>query len=531
MNLQDLVKAIDDLADVSEADVAAFTASDDAAVRQLARAAYARSAIRRALQACGDLAREQRYGEQSTLKAIQTLAGVSDWDEPYVETLKQLGLQAAANGQVEPAMRYLQEAVFRGFVAGQRRNARSRSAMRYALDREIDAAIEHVATLFAPPRFGTLSEPLKLTALCSALADEDGPSVMTSKQVECFKDEGFDVRLVSTETGSSAGSRMAAHVASLGIPFSAAPRGSWDERIRWLLTYFNEHPADVVVYMTSAQDCLARLAACIRLAPVQVWDVRALEPQVGKFELMHNALSPEQETKTRWPGISRYTHPVVAMAEEVDAAAPFTRAELGVPQTAVLLGTFGRIEKANTNVYLSATAAILRENGNARLLLAGPDSTNALAEMMNSYAVHGVADRVHYLGRRQSDGPRLVKTLDLYCDTHPWPGGQSLMDAMQAGVPIVAMKRAIDPNLDPTGTGATTSVADIVLSGTVPLAEAGDVTGYVRIAKAYIEDGALRAADGAKLHHKASTQYSIRHQTHLYAGLIRQAVEAVALRR
>lgn len=63
MNLQDLAKSMEDLVDVSEPDVAGLAASADPGARQLARAAYARSAIRRALAACGELAREQHYGE------------------------------------------------------------------------------------------------------------------------------------------------------------------------------------------------------------------------------------------------------------------------------------------------------------------------------------------------------------------------------------------------------------------------------------------------------------------------------------
>lgn len=524
MNLQDLAKSMEDLVDVSEPDVAGLAASADPGARQLARAAYARSAIRRALAACGELAREQHYGEQSTLKAIQVLAGISDWDEPYVETLKQLGIQAADKGEIDLAMRYLQEAIFRGFSSGQRRAARSRRSMRYAHDAEIHAALERLAGSFVSPPFRPPSDRLKVVGLCTALADEDGPTVMTVKRMEYFKDEGFEVELVSTELGSSANTKMSERMRSLGIPVALTPPGTWEQRIRWLIAYFANRPADVLVYMTSAQDNLAKLAACIGLAPVQTWDVRALEPQCGKFDLMHNGISPDQETKTRWPGISRYTHPSAAMAEDVDAAVPFERADLELPQNGVLLGTFGRVEKANTPAYLEATAAILRQHPSALLLFAGPDSMNALPEMMRFYQAHGVAERVRYLGRRQSDGPRLIKTIDVYCDTYPWPGGQTLLDAMQAGRPIVAMKRADDPDLDPTGTGATSSVADVLLGGVVELAGAGDVDGYARIADAYIRDPALRAAHGGRLHDKAVRECSMRHQTQMYAQFIREAV-------
>ncbi len=522
MTFEQLVKSVEDLQDVSAEQIADFLHAPDASTRLTARGALARSSIRRALEACGDLAREQAYGDQSTLTAIQRLVTISDWDEPYIETLKQLGIQAADKGNVNAALGYLQEAVFRGFSSGQRRDVRSRHAMRYAHDEEIDAAIERLARNFASPPFRMPPARLKLTALCTALADEDGPTVLTVKRAVYFRDEGFDVEIVSTEVGSSAGTNMAARVRALGIPFVMTPAGSWEERIRWLITYFAQHPTDVMVYMTSAQDCLAKLAACVGLAPVQSWDVRALEPETGKFDLINHGLSKDQEVNTKWPGIARCTGPGHAMAEEVAAAQPYSRAELGFPPDSILLATFGRMEKGNTPVYLEATAAILRSHPSARLLLAGPDSFNVIPVMVQYYAKYGVADRVHYLGRRQSDGPRLVKSVDLYCETYPWPGGQSLFDAMEAGRPVVAMKRSDDRDLDPTGTGATTSVADIVLTGVVPLAAPGNVKEYVSIAAAYLSDPALRARDGALLQEKVRRDCNLRAGTATYGEYLRE---------
>lgn len=531
MTLEELALALERLEDVTHAQAGPLVSHEDPAVRLAARTALARTAIRTALGRLGELAREQRYGDQGTLTAIQRLASVSDWDEPYVETLKQLGIQAAAKGEVNAAMQYLQEAVFRGFSSGQRRDERSRRSMRYAHDAEIDAAIERLAQAFTPPAFGPPGEPLKLAVLCTALADEDGPTVLTVKRVEYFKDEGFDVQIVSTELGSSANTKMAARVAAMGIPFAAAPHGAWDERMRWLIAHFTAHPADMLVYMTSAQDNLAKLAGCVGLAPVQSWDVRALEPQSGKWDLMNHCVSPDQETQTRWPGIARFTGRCHALAEEIAAAVPFARSELGVPGEAILLATFGRVEKANSHPYLNATAQILGASPNAILLFAGPDSQNVYPAMQQFYAARGVDDRVRYLGRRQQDGPRLLKTVDVYCETYPWPGGQSLLDAMEAQLPIVAMKRAPDTDLDPTGTGATSSIAEEYLGDVVQLAPAGDVEAYVRIALQYIRDPQLRAAHGALLREKVRRVCDLRAATALYGKYLREiaAEKAAAL--
>lgn len=526
MTLEELERNLRDRQDVTEDDVRDLLVSANPYARLHARGALARTGIRQALMHCAGLAAEQGYSDQGTLDAIQRLAAISDIDEPYIETLKQVGIQAAHKGACNAALQYLQEAVSRAFASGQRNDARSRRAMRYAHDPEIDAAIETLAAFFAVPSLRPVpAEPLRLSVLCSGLQDEDGPTVMTVKRTEYFREQGFNVSIVSTETGHSANTRMSQHVRDLGIPFLAVPRATYEERIRWLIAHYAQFPADAIVYMISAQDLLGKLAACIGLAPVQSFDVRALEPQAGKFDLINHGLSPEQEVKTRWPGIARYTGPTVAMADEIDAASPMERSELkGVPPDAIVLATFGRLEKCNTPTYLEAMAAVLSRAPKAYLLLAGPDSLSVLPGMMQHFQSFGVAERVVYLGQRQADGPRLVKTIDVYCDTYPWPGGQSLLDAMQASRPVVAMKRADDPDLDPTGTGATTSVADIFLSGLVPLARAGDVNGYAEIALRYIADAGLREHDGARLRHKAVTDCNMRAGTALYAKLIREIV-------
>lgn len=526
MAFEQLRLAMDQLQDINENDVRRLLASSDSSIRLTARGALARTAIRRALQYCGELAREQQYSEQSTVTAIQRLVSISDWDEPYIETLKRVGIQAASSGNVNAAMEYLQEAVLRGFSSGQRRDARSRQAMRYAHDCDIEGTIERLAERFTSPPFRHPQQPIRLTVLCTGLADEDGPTVFTVKRVEYFRAEGFDVDIVSTEFGSSANTKMSAKVQAMGVPFTATPTGQWDERIRWLISHFAAHPSDIIVYMTSAQDNLAKLAASIRLAPVQSWDVRALEPQCGKWDLINHNLTAKQETHTRWPGVARFTGSGHAMADEIATAVPFSRQELGLSDDSMLLATFGRLEKANSAAYLSGTAMVLQREPKARLVLAGPDTLNVFPAMLQYYQQFGVANRVHYLGRRQSDGARLVKSVDVYCDSYPWPGGQSLLDAMEAAIPIVAMKRSEDKDLDPTGTGATTAVSDVLFSGLVPMAAAGNAEEYAAIALSYLRYPDLRKRDGTILRDKVRRDCNMRASTALYSKYLRDLVDS-----
>jgi tetratricopeptide (TPR) repeat protein len=515
--------------DVTEEEAMEILASPDLEKRVIARTAVARTSLRRALIDTQRLAAEQHYSDQGTLAAIARLATMSDVQEPYIETLKQLGLHAARQGQLDAALGYLQEAVNRAVAAGQQRDARSRRAMRYLHDDEIDRALDALAQRFerVPGRISR-DEPLRLTLFCSALQDEDGPTVITYKRAIQFREAGFDVEIVSTEMASSANSKIAAKIRSLGFGFFPAAGQNYTERLDWLLKHFRSRPANAVSSTVSTADLLGKLVGCIGVAPVQAWDNRGVEPQTGKYDLVYQGISPEQETKTAWPGKSKYYGSSVAMAEEIDAAEPLLRAEVGVPDDAVLLATFGRMEKCAKPEYMEALARILSAEERAWLVLAGRDAFGAVGTMQAFFTSRGVWNKVRYLGPRQQDGPRLLKTVDVYCETYPWPGGQSLMDAMYAGLPIVAMRRADDPDLDPTGCGSTTAVADVLLDGLVDIADAGDVDGYVRIARRYVSDAALRRAAGQRLREKAVRECNMREKTVRYGEDIRALLQAKA---
>ncbi len=281
------------------------------------------------------------------------------------------------------------------------------------------------------------------------------------------------------------------------------------------------------MYEASGVDCLAQLASAVRLAPVQAWDHKGFEPLGGLYEIVAQALSPEQVQFSRWPGAAKFYGTPIAIADEIDAAVAFSHEELGLPHDAVVIGTFGRMEKCITGAYLRSLTEILRSEPSAWLLLAGPDAMNQMNAILAHFNAAGVGDRVKYLGRRQSDAPRLSKSLDLFCDTHPWTGGQSLMDAMQAGVPIVAMHKPVEVSLDPSGFSVS-AVADVMLGGIVELANPDDIEGYVRIARSLIRDPALRASNGAKMHQRAVARGSMRDSTFRIASDIQDLIEKSA---
>ncbi len=114
-----------------------------------------------------------------------------------------------------------------------------------------------------------------------------------------------------------------------------------------------------------------------------------------------------------------------------------TRAELGCPNDAWVVGCVGRLvrEKAY-DVLLEAFARVIQEERRAHLVIVGDGpEKEALARLAGAL---GVGDRVNFLGKRRDVG-RLLPAFDVFAlasDTEGLP--VALLEAMLAGVPVVA---------------------------------------------------------------------------------------------
>jgi glycosyltransferase involved in cell wall biosynthesis len=86
---------------------------------------------------------------------------------------------------------------------------------------------------------------------------------------------------------------------------------------------------------------------------------------------------------------------------------------------------------------IKALPAILKKRSNVRLFLVGEDR-GIQAELEHLASSLGVWDRVHFLGRRD-DVPSLLMAMDLYVmASHEEGSSNALLEAMAAGLPIVA---------------------------------------------------------------------------------------------
>ncbi|MGH7714610.1 MAG: glycosyltransferase family 4 protein, partial [Vulcanimicrobiaceae bacterium] len=179
------------------------------------------------------------------------------------------------------------------------------------------------------------------------------------------------------------------------------------------------------------------------------------------------------------------------------------RSDVDLKPDDIVLCTVGRLNKSVQRDFLDAILAALKQNRRLRWLVLGPREEQSLKTLDRAMGVAGVGGQVQWPGAVHERLASYYLTADIYCDTFPFPGGQSLGEAMFAGLPVVAMHKVVDADLDPTGSGPTSATAEVFIGDTVELVKSGDVQGYTDRILAYAADPELRKRDGARLRERA----------------------------
>jgi glycosyltransferase involved in cell wall biosynthesis len=120
------------------------------------------------------------------------------------------------------------------------------------------------------------------------------------------------------------------------------------------------------------------------------------------------------------------------------------RAELGLPESALLVGMVGRLSPSKGQEQLmEAMLPLLGTDRRIHLILAGGEypTCNGMSDRINHSArIHDAASQVHLLGHR-SDVPRILNALDLFA--HPSrhePFGLAVLEAAAHELPVVAWR-------------------------------------------------------------------------------------------
>jgi glycosyltransferase involved in cell wall biosynthesis len=122
------------------------------------------------------------------------------------------------------------------------------------------------------------------------------------------------------------------------------------------------------------------------------------------------------------------------------------RAELGVGDEEVLLGSFGRLQRwKGQDVFVAAAVEVARLRPATKFVVVGGSvfglEPEFFEELKTRAKTGGIADRVRFTGFR-SDVPRLMAACDVVCHTTrvPEPFGLVIVEAMAQGRPVIATR-------------------------------------------------------------------------------------------
>lgn len=269
--------------------------------------------------------------------------------------------------------------------------------------------------------------------------------------------EGHGVTLVTTAGEFAPRLRaLGVEVVDVPIPRRISPRGDW-AALKGLVRTFRGLRPDIVHTHTSKAGFLGRLAARLAGVPRVVhtmhepphnaargWVERELyiwlerlaarwadrihtQSHANEREILRTRLVPKRKLEVFHLGIDLSSYRPAADPRAAVRA-------LGIPDSAPVVGTVGRLEAPKGHAYL--LQALARLPARVRAVIVGG---GVLRERLEADAeTLGVADRVVFTGFRE-DMLDLLQGFDVFALPSLWEGlGVVLLEAMAYGKPLVA---------------------------------------------------------------------------------------------
>ncbi len=276
---------------------------------------------------------------------------------------------------------------------------------------------------------------------------------------------------------------------------------------------------DAIIYFAWPTDIAAQIASCVRACPRQIFINHTCDQKVGEFDV--RVCSTQETEGLTEPHRCYYVPPVRIREEPYEeiVAAPLTH--WGLNGDAIIIGSYSRLSKCLDKAFMDAMVKVLSKNPLVVLMLPGlPDSASE-GVLRAHFELHGLQQQVRFPGYLSDLYLPLLKATRVYCDTFGWTGGQSVLDALAMGVPVVAVKP--DGNgsaLDPSGVSPAT-LASAFLPDATLVAEPGDVEHYVRIVQKLLDNPAHHLAHSLK-NRERSKEFTWTHFPRILLNLIEQ---------
>lgn len=364
-----------------------------------------------------------------------------------------------------------------------------------------------------------------------------GAEMMLAKLVERMALGDAESAVVSLTKGGS----LVESIAALGIPVTLLdmPRGGRSAAgFARLVRTIRRYKPDLVQSWMYHANLMAGLAAQLAGRPPVIWGIRQsdLDPRISKPSTIRVAKMGAR--CSRWLPVkivccaenARIVHEamgyspdrmlVIPNGFDLDRFRPDAgarqalRRELGLPDTALLIGLAARCDpQKDHRSFLAAAAIVHRQNPSMHLVLCGDGIDGTNATLAGWIAEHELGAVTHLLGPR-TDMARIMAGCDVMVSSSAFGEGfpNVLGEAMAAGTPCVATDVG-DSRLIIGDTGRIVPPRD-------PAALAGALLAILSLS----DDE--RHALGERARARIAERYSLAAVTAQYAALYRATVSA-----
>lgn len=272
----------------------------------------------------------------------------------------------------------------------------------------------------------------------------------------------------------------------------AAVDGDFVERAARIAAAIRNSDIDIALYHAGPTEQITMYVAAMHPTPIQLNVNHATEMDANLFDgfvhLFRNGLE-----RTRFKHRPSRWIPLISDIEErFRACTPMTRQEVGAGDAETVSGTFGNLFKVSETGYLKALSTVLRRFPRHYHIFAGAGDPEPIRSFL---AAEGVVDRVRLLGHLPDVAP-LLDPIDLCLNSFPVSGGQSVLEPMAAGKPVVILRY---PSASHFNAGAE-------LAG-IPELIADSEAGYIEIAERLIRSSDLRRHLGDRLCQRFQEQF------------------------
>ncbi len=183
---------------------------------------------------------------------------------------------------------------------------------------------------------------------------------------------------------------------------------------------------------------------------------------------------------------------------------------LGLPTDARIVAAVGRLwpqKRIRDAIWTAELLKNVRDDVHFLIIGDGPQR-RALERFRDNVQID---DRVHFLGHRE-DVPRMIEHFDLFWQTSGYEGmPNSIMEAMAAGVPVIATD--IPGNNDLVRDGVTGYLAPV-----------GDTAEFARKTNKLLDDRQLAATMGEAARREMIENYPVEKMVNRHATLFRELV-------